>query len=236
MSKANDPNCPRRRTSRWLAVTAAGALALLGGLQQARATGNGAGSEAQGPATDCFSEDNRRRVSGCTALIESGKPLAPAEKSLAYAMRALAYSLQSRYAEALADYNIAISIRPDFDVALNNRAWSLYKIGRVNEAMSDVQKALKLTPWSPHALDTRAHLHHAQGRPQQALADYLLAMRMGGENIVKLYQCGLEANGLFQGPIDGIETDDLRTALTACVRDASCDPLPPDEECRRPTS
>lgn len=188
------------------------------------------------PATDCFSEDNARRISGCTSLLDSGKQLSVADRSLAHALRALAFSLQSRFDEALRDYDVAIELRPDFDVALNNRAWALYRTGRYADGMADVQRALKIAPWSAHALDTRAHLHHVEGRPQQALSDYLLAMRFGGENMVKLYQCGLEAHGLFNGEINGIESEPLRIALTQCVRDQSCDPLPPDEECRRPTS
>ena len=188
------------------------------------------------PATDCFSEDNARRISGCTALLDGGKQLSVAERSLAHALRALAYSLQGRFEDSLIDYDRAIELRPDFDVALNNRAWALYRMSRYGEAMTDVQRALKIAPWSAHAFDTRAHLHQAEGRTRQALQDYILAMRFGGEKLVKLYQCGLEAHGLFTGKVDGIESDDLLKALATCVRDDNCDPLPPDEECRRPTS
>lgn len=187
-------------------------------------------------ASDCFNEDSTRRIPGCTALLESGAQLSTAERSLAHAMRALAYSLQGQFAEALTDYDAAIRLKPDFDVALNNRAWALYKMQRYADGMADVEKALRIAPWSAHAFDTRAHLHQVEGRIQKALSDYLLAMRFGGEKMVKLYQCGLEAHGLFKGPIDGVESSALRTALVSCLRDDSCDPLPPDEECRRPTS
>lgn len=187
-------------------------------------------------ASDCFNDDSTRRIPGCTALLEGGASLSVAERSLAHAMRALAYSLQGAFNEALRDYDEAIRLKPEFDVALNNRAWALFKLKRYAEGMTDVEKALKIAPWSPHAFDTRAHLHQVAGRTQKALSDYLLAMRFGGEKLVKLYQCGLEAHGLFKGPIDGLETEELRQALVTCVRDDSCDPLPPDEECRRPTS
>lgn len=187
-------------------------------------------------ASDCFKEDSTRRIPGCTALLESGAALSTAERSLAYAMRALAYSLQAQFAEALKDYDEAIRLNPNFDVALNNRAWALFKMQRYGEGMSDVEKALRIAPWSAHALDTRAHINQVEGRTQKALQDYLMAMRFGGENMVKLYQCGLEAHGLFNGAIDGVESEELRKALVTCVRDQSCDPLPPDEECRRPTS
>lgn len=187
-------------------------------------------------ASDCFSENSARRISGCTSLLEGGTNLSLAEKSLAYAMRALAFSLEQKYAQALEDYDKAIDLRPNFDVALNNRAWALYKMQRYTEGMKDVEKSLKITPWSAHAFDTRAHLHQVAGRQREALSDYLLAMRFGGEKLVKLYQCGLEAHGLFNGPIDGLESEELRQALVSCVRDQSCDPLPPEEECRRPMS
>jgi len=187
-------------------------------------------------ASDCFSDDSLRRIPGCSALLEGGARLSTTERSLAHAMRALAYSLQGQFAAALKDYDEAIRLRPDFDVALNNRAWALFKMKRYAEGMSDVEKALKIAPWSAHAFDTRAHLHQVGGRLRQALQDYILAMRFGGEKLVKLYQCGLEAHGLYKGKIDGLESEDLRKALAACVRDDRCDPLPPDEECRRPTS
>ena len=195
-----------------------------------------ADATANDVASDCFSEQSLRRIPGCTALLEGGAKLSTAERSLAHAMRALAYSLQGQYAEALQDYDEAVRLRPDFDVALNNRAWSLFKMKRLSEAMTDVERALKIAPWSAHAFDTRSHLHQAEGRTRQALQDYILAMRFGGEKLVKLYQCGLEAHGLFTGKVDGIESDDLLKALATCVRDDNCDPLPPDEECRRPTS
>ncbi len=187
-------------------------------------------------ASDCFSEESLRRIPGCTALLDGGANLSTTERSLAHAMRALAYSLQGQFSEALKDYDEAIRLRPDFDVALNNRAWALFKMKQYAQGMRDVEKALKIAPWSAHAFDTRAHLHQVEGRIRQALQDYILAMRFGGEKLVKLYQCGLEAHGLFNGKVDGLESEDLRKALAVCVRDESCDPLPPEEECRRPTS
>lgn len=220
-----------RNARRWLVAVVMAAVS--GAMLDVPARADPAASD---PASDCFSEDNARRISGCTALLGSGKELSQGERALAHALRALAYSLNSRFEDALKDYDVAISLRPDFDVALNNRAWALFKIGRYEEGMVDVERALKIAPWSAHAFDTRAHLHQVLGRPHQALSDYLLAMRFGGERLVKLYQCGLEAQGMFNGAIDGVESTELRKSLAQCVRDPRCDPLPPDEECRRPTS
>jgi tetratricopeptide (TPR) repeat protein len=185
--------------------------------------------------SECFSDNNSQRIQGCTDLIENPS-IDPTTKSLAYAMRALALSLQGTLAEALPDYDMAIKLDPTSAMALNNRAWVLYKLDRLNESLSDVERSIELAPSSPHAHDTRAHVKQALGERKAALHDYEQAMRFGGEHLVKLYQCGLEANGVYSGPIDGLYTRDVRRALETCVGSPTCDPLPADEECRAATS
>ena len=184
---------------------------------------------------ECFSKDIMRRIPGCTSLLQQ-PGLAPSARSHAYAFRALALSLIGRYKEAIADYDKAIEILPDYAVALNNRAWALYKMGRIDEAFPDVEKSLRLDQGSPHAFDTRAHLRHAKGQSEGAYEDYMRAMRLGGPRMVRLYQCGLQANGLYNGPLSGIYSTSLDNALRECVKSTKCDPLPPDEECKAATS
>ncbi len=184
---------------------------------------------------DCFSKDIMRRIPGCTSLLEQ-PGLAPSVRAHAFAFRALALSLIGRYAEAIADYDKAIEIIPDYAVALNNRAWALYKMGRVDEAFPDVERSLRLDPGSPHAFDTRAHLRQAKGQSDGAYNDYMSAMRLGGPRMVRLYQCGLQAKGLYHGPLSGIFSSSLDDALKQCVKSTECDPLPPDEECKEAVS
>ena len=187
------------------------------------------------PAADCFGEDLERRIEGCTALIER-RDQSVADLSFAYAMRALAYSLKGRYATAIHDYDMAISMKPDFAVALNNRAWAYYRWGKPSTGLPDVEKSLQLSPTSPHALDTRAHIRQALGDPEGALRDYDKAMWHGGPRMIKLYQCGLTEARLYTGEIDGTWRPELTEAMEKCVRDKGCDPLPADEHCRAATS
>ena len=184
---------------------------------------------------ECFSSDNDRRIAGCTELIERSG-VAGQLLGSAYAMRALAYSLKGLYDTAIADYDEAIRLVPDFAVALNNRAWAYFKSGRPEAGLPDVERSLELQPTSPHAYDTRAHIRQATGNPSGAISDYDAAMRFGGERMIQLYQCGLSAIGLYVGPVDGVYTVELRRAMEACVANKDCDPLPPDEECRAATS
>jgi tetratricopeptide (TPR) repeat protein len=186
-------------------------------------------------ATDCFSEDNERRYAGCTAIIESPS-VSDAERAHAYSMRALSLSLKQQYEQSIQDYDRAIALNPNFAVALNNRAWAYYKWGRGAKGLADVEQSLRLNPMSEHTWDTRAHIRQVLGNHGGAFTDYQQAMILGGSRMVKLYQCGLSASGLYRGRIDGIYSDELRDALKTCADSRTCDPLPADEECRDPVS
>ena len=221
------PGAPRRRhreaSMRFARIIAAVAAVF--------AFGAAALATVDDPTLDCLSEDNERRISGCSALIDS-PGLPDDQRSLAYGMRALAYSLLGVFDKALSDYDAALKINPDFPLALNNRAWAYYKLGRPADGTADVEKALALTPGSPYALDTRAHIRQALGDAQAAFADYDLAMRAGGERIVKMYQCGLRSQGLYFGAVDGVYSSTLAQAMRTCTGNRQCDPLPADSECR----
>lgn len=183
------------------------------------------------PTLDCLSGDNERRIRGCSVMIDT-PGLPDDQRSLAFGMRALAYSLLGMFDKALADYDEALKIKPDFPLALNNRAWAYYKLGRPSDGVADIEKALQLSPGSPYALDTRAHIRQAQGDAGAALEDYELAMQVGGERIVKMYQCGLRSQGLFFGAVDGAYSSAVQQAMRACTGNRHCDPLPSDSDCR----
>ncbi len=123
----------------------------------------------------------------------------PATKSLAYAMRALALSLDGALEQALPDYDNAIKLDPMSSMALNNRAWVNYKLDRLNRRHGR-RRALPQAPRPPaHTLTTRAPTStRRSANAPAALRDYEQATRYGGEHLVKLYQCGLEAQRRLQ--------------------------------------
>lgn len=190
---------------------------------------------ARGDIEGCFADQSARRIEACSEVIQT-PGIDTNRLSLAYAMRALAFSLRAQYETAIRDYDAAIRLNPSFPVALNNRAWAYFKMGRPATGLPDVEASLALDPRSAHSYDTRAHIHQWMGRPDAALGDYDRAMFFGGERMIKLYQCGLQNNGLYHGKIDGLPSIELRKAMLICVQGTDCDPLPPDEECRAATS
>ena len=195
-------------------------------------------ARAESSTDQCYSEDWGRRIAGCTAIIEN-EATPPLERSQALAMRALALSLRRQYGEAIGDYDRALAIMPNFAVALNNRAWAYFKWGKGQMGLDDVEKSLRLNPLSEHTWDTRAHIRQVLGQHDGAHSDYKRAVDLGGERMIKLYQCGLSSRGLYKGRIDGYDSDELQSALKTCAYSATCDPLPADEvgeDCHHPTS
>lgn len=197
--------------------------------------GSGPGPAFAGAREDCLSEDNQRRIEGCSALIED-PTLDEIDKGLAYSRRALARSLQGDLEQALPDYDMAIKLDPRSSMTYNNRAWVMFRLNRIADGIRDAEAAVRLNPESHHAYDTRAHLNQSQGRKEEAFRDYERAMILGGKEVIKLYQCGLTSAGLYSGTVDGTFSRDLREALKACLEKDGCDPLPADEDCRAATS
>jgi tetratricopeptide (TPR) repeat protein len=195
-----------------------------------------AGPASAGPYEFClenpeFTSDTVRGIEACTEVINN--PAWPHEViARAFANRALAYSVMGDYERAIRDYNSAIDMAPNYATALNNRAWAYFRAGRPDLGLPDVEKSLRLNPLSPHAYDTRAHIRQSAGDTGRALRDYEMSLDLGGERMVKLYQCGLAEAGLYKGQQDGKDSKELRDALAKCVLDKKCDPLPQDEQCR----
>lgn len=179
--------------------------------------------------------ESPNRIEACTALIETPGVNGDVQ-ARAYAMRALAHSLHLDYDRAIEDYDRAIALRPDFAVALNNRAWAYYKSGRAAQGLADVEASLRHDPLSAHSYDTRAHIAKSMGQPKNALSDFRRAMRLADRKLITLYQCGLQNAGMFSGKQDGQLSDELYDAMERCVASTTCDPLPADEECRVGTS
>lgn len=192
-------------------------------------------ASADNLATDCFSDDNERRIIGCTVIIDN-PATTPLDRSNALAMRGLALSIKGQLDRAIEDYNASLNINPNAPAALNNRAWAYYRAGRGREGLPDVEQSLLLNPDSEHSWDTRAHIRQMMGNVEGAIRDYEMAIHLGGEKMIKLYQCGLAERGLYRGQMDGIYSTETKSALHTCARDKECDPLPADEQCRIPTS
>ena len=83
-----------------------------------------------------------------------------------------------RYEEALASYDEALALRPDYPEALSNRGIALNALERYDEALESFDRAIALRPNYPEALSHRGATLDAMKRPEEALTSYARAIAL----------------------------------------------------------
>jgi tetratricopeptide (TPR) repeat protein len=78
----------------------------------------------------------------------------------------------------VADYSLAIELKPENARAFNNRAMAYLAMGKPDKALKDAEKAVKLLPNLAAVLDTRALVLERLGRKDRAIADYRRALEI----------------------------------------------------------
>src|SRR5262249_13479008 len=77
-----------------------------------------------------------------------------------------------RFDEALASYDQAIALKPDYPEAFSNRGNALKKLKRFDEALASYDKALALKPDFADGYTSRAHYRLLIGRYKEGWEDY----------------------------------------------------------------
>lgn len=102
----------------------------------------------------------------------------PYVNALAYTNRGRQYRLSNQIPRAMADYNKALELDPDFYLALNNRGKILFDQGQHDAAMRDFQKALDIMPDYPPALNNRGVWFASRHELKKALDDFNRALQL----------------------------------------------------------
>lgn len=112
--------------------------------------------------------------------------------------------LYGYFAEALADqggfdplareiemYELALSIRPNFNRARNNLGVAYKRRGRVDDAIEQYELALGLEPNFTEARSNLASAYYSMGDTERAIEQFRLAARNDGSNAYVLYHLGV---------------------------------------------
>ena len=112
--------------------------------------------------------------------------------------------LYGYFAEALADqggfdplareiemYELALSIRPNFNRARNNLGVAYKRRGRVNAAIEQYQLALDIEPDFTEARANLASAYYSQGETDQAIEEFRIAARNDRSNAYVVYHLGV---------------------------------------------
>ncbi len=94
----------------------------------------------------------------------------------AYANFGLVLAVLERHEEAVAAYERAIALKPDYAESFNGRGNALRALERRDEALDSYAQALALKPEFPEALNNRGNALLELGRPEDALQSYAQAL------------------------------------------------------------
>ncbi|HEY4328354.1 MAG TPA: tetratricopeptide repeat protein [Phycisphaerae bacterium] len=100
------------------------------------------------------------------------------DAAMLYYNRGTARHLLADFPGALADFDRAIQIKPDFAQAWNNRGMSHQTLGNLAAALYDFQQALALDPAYTQALNNRGMVRRSTADLSGALADFTHAIAL----------------------------------------------------------
>ncbi len=193
-------------------------------------------ARADSSAADCLSDDNERRIAGCTVIIEN-PATTPLDRSNALAMRGLALSIKGLLDRAIDDYNASLTINP-------------------NSALRAQQPRLGLLPRRPRPATACPTSRSRCCSIQTASIPGIRA-----RTSARCWAMSTARSGTTRWPstsaasgwssftsaaspsadstvdsMDGIYSSEMKSAMHTCVRKRDCDPLPADEQCKLPMS
>src|SRR5215469_7095242 len=121
----------------------------------------------------CINEDRDSldlQISGCTTVIQSGRESSRA-MAIAFNNRGNAYHDEKDYDRAIADYDQAIKLKPDYAHAFGNRGLAYAHKGDPDSAVRDYDEAIRLDPDNASGYNNRGNAYFDKGDYPRAVAD-----------------------------------------------------------------
>lgn len=122
----------------------------------------------------CYQGEGQAAVDACDVLIRSGK-LNNDDLASAYYHRGSRKDDLDDEDGAIADFNQAIKLKPDYAPAYNNRGIVKGKKGDLDGAIADFNRAIALDPNSDKAYQNRGYAKKLKGDKKGSEADYARA-------------------------------------------------------------
>jgi tetratricopeptide (TPR) repeat protein len=149
------------------------------------------GAARADPVADCNQGRNAElRLSACSEII-AGDSFTPDEKAVAYRNRGNARADAGAVAQALADFNAAVQLRPDDAGGYAGRARAKLTASDLDGAIGDYSEALRLAPGAAAHHIGRGHAHFVKGNTTAAIADFTEALKLNPKSASTLNRRGL---------------------------------------------
>ena len=145
-----------------------------------------------------LSQDEVERLQALLTVSERLNPAALSAED--FYLRGNALYDSEQYAEALAAYDRALALRPDYQEAHNSRGLALRRVGRNEEALAAYDRALALWPDYPNAHNNRGVALQMLGRHEEALEAYDRALTLRPDYQEAIYNKAWVYSELGNGP------------------------------------
>ncbi len=177
-----------RQGARGLAALVAGLVLLAGVCLEAGASwaATSAGDVKAQQAAIAFRQGRMDEALGLYEAALSDRTLGNERRASILTDRGVVYARLKQVREAIADFNAAIKLFPEYSVVYNNRGALLVKLGAVDEALKDFHRALSLAPGYAAAHANRAGALMSIERYGAAIAAYTDAIGLSPQSVEPL--------------------------------------------------
>jgi tetratricopeptide (TPR) repeat protein len=135
------------------------------------------------------SRDPQRSIAACSSIIAASKK-SDVQVAEIFMHRGSAYFYQGDYDRAIADYDSALQLRPDFSKVFDGRGLAYERKGDHDRAFQDFDQAIRLDPNFSEAYHHRGRAHQGKNEFVQALQDFDQAIRLDPNSANPYYYRG----------------------------------------------
>jgi tetratricopeptide (TPR) repeat protein len=117
-------------------------------------------------------QQRQEKLAEIKAYLSDSPSLDPVQTSELWHKKGLIHQMGKEYEQAIASYDKALEIKPDYHEAWYNRGVALGNLGRLEEAIASYDQALEFKPDYHEAWNNRGIALRNLGRFEQAIASY----------------------------------------------------------------
>ncbi len=129
-------------------------------------------------------------IAACTRQVASGR-FKGHDLATSYYNRGNFWNRKPDYDRAIADYDQALQLDPDYGYVYGNRGRAWYSKNNLDRALADLNDAIRINPKNAIEYNSRGNVWKDKGDLDKAMADYNQAIRFDSKFAIAYYNRGV---------------------------------------------